>query len=52
MMRYMDEIIVHCTATPPDWRAGQPASRKVAKVRLWHVEVNWDAIQRAHEDAA
>jgi len=37
-MRKISEIIIHCSATPPDWRAGQPAEAKVAEIRRWHVE--------------
>lgn len=37
-MRPVTEIIVHCTATPPDWRGKQPFSLKVAEIRRWHVE--------------
>jgi N-acetyl-anhydromuramyl-L-alanine amidase AmpD len=39
-MRPISEIIVHCTATRPEWMAGKPTSEKVAEVRRWHVEDN------------
>lgn len=37
-MRPIDEIIVHATATPPDWRNGESTASKVAEVRRWHTE--------------
>lgn len=37
-MRPLNEIIVHCSATPPDWRGTQPLNFKVAEIRRWHVE--------------
>jgi N-acetyl-anhydromuramyl-L-alanine amidase AmpD len=37
-MRPITEIIIHCTATKPDWMAGKPTADKVAEVRRWHVE--------------
>jgi hypothetical protein len=37
-MRHINEIIIHCTATPPDWRKGQRTSTKVKEVTRWHVE--------------
>jgi N-acetyl-anhydromuramyl-L-alanine amidase AmpD len=44
-MRHLDEIIVHCTATPATWRQGQTTSAKVAEVRRWHVdERGWSDI--------
>lgn len=44
-MRHIDEIIIHCTATPADWRKGQPTSEKVAEVRRLHVNGNgWSDI--------
>tara|TARA_R110000824_G_scaffold347748_2_gene534501 strand:- start:4847 stop:5365 length:519 start_codon:yes stop_codon:yes gene_type:complete len=36
-MRPIHEIIIHATATPANWRAGEPTSAKVAEVRRWHV---------------
>jgi N-acetylmuramoyl-L-alanine amidase len=39
-MRPISEIIVHCTATRPEWMAGKRTSEKVAEVRRWHVEDN------------
>lgn len=37
-MRPITEIIVHCTATAPDWWTGKSTSAKVAEIRRWHVE--------------
>jgi N-acetyl-anhydromuramyl-L-alanine amidase AmpD len=37
-MRPINEIIVHCTATRPEWRAGRPTWEKVAEVRRWHMQ--------------
>jgi N-acetyl-anhydromuramyl-L-alanine amidase AmpD len=39
-MRPISEIIVHCTATRPEWMAGRPTSEKVAEVRRWHMHDN------------
>lgn len=36
-MRNITEIIVHCTATRPEWWADRLTSNKVAEVRAWHV---------------
>lgn len=35
-MRPVDEIIVHCTATRPDWWQDKTTAEKVAEVKLWH----------------
>lgn len=37
-MRRIDEIVVHCTATVPDWMANKPTTAKVAEVRAWHIK--------------
>lgn len=37
-MRPLNEIIVHCTATRPNWWANRTTTEKVAEVRRWHVE--------------
>jgi N-acetylmuramoyl-L-alanine amidase len=39
-MRHIDEIIIHCTATRPDWWKSKSAAQKVREVRRWHVDVN------------
>lgn len=45
-MRDIDEIIVHCTATRPDWWDSRTTNQKVAEVKRWHVSPpnNWDDI--------
>jgi N-acetylmuramoyl-L-alanine amidase len=43
-MRPIHEIIIHATATPANWRAGQPTSAKVAEVRRWHLDRGWSDI--------
>lgn len=35
------EIIVHCSATRPNWMAGRPLAEKVAKIRSWHRAKGW-----------
>lgn len=35
-MRPLNEIIIHCTATRPDWWATRTTAQKVAEVKLWH----------------
>lgn len=37
-MRPIDHIIIHCTATPPDWWGRAWTSAKVEEVRRWHKE--------------
>lgn len=39
-MRKLNEIIVHCTATKPDWLANKTTEQKVAEVRKWHMKDN------------
>lgn len=44
-MRDIDEIIIHCTATRPEWWKSRTSNQKVAEVRRWHVEENgWSDI--------
>jgi N-acetylmuramoyl-L-alanine amidase len=38
--RPLSEVIVHCTATRPDWWAGRSTADKVAEVRRWHMQGN------------
>jgi hypothetical protein len=42
-MRKIDEIIIHCTATRPDWWATRSLNQKVAEVKKWHTSPpnNW-----------
>lgn len=37
-MRRLTEIIVHCTATRPNWMAAGTAAQKAAEVRRWHMQ--------------
>jgi N-acetyl-anhydromuramyl-L-alanine amidase AmpD len=44
-MRHLSEIIVHCSATRPDWMDGHSTEAKVAEIRDWHVSGNgWSDI--------
>lgn len=44
-MRALTEIIVHCTATRPEWLDGKPTADKVAEIKRWHVQGNgWSDI--------
>lgn len=38
------EIIVHCSATQPDWMADRPIAEKVAEIRRWHRANGWNDI--------
>ena len=43
------EIVLHCSATPPDWMVGRPFRDQVAEIRRWHVEGNgWRHIGYHH----
>ena len=35
-MRSLTAIIVHCSATRPEWMAGEPPERKIAEIERWH----------------
>jgi N-acetylmuramoyl-L-alanine amidase len=37
-MRPLNEIIVHCTATRPDWWETRTTAQKVAEVKRWHIQ--------------
>jgi hypothetical protein len=37
-MRNITEIIIHCSATRPEWMAGKTIYEKVNEIRRWHVE--------------
>lgn len=37
-MRSLNEIIIHCTDTRPNWWADRTSAEKVAEVRRWHTE--------------
>lgn len=44
-MRKINEIIVHCTATHPEWMADSSVQEKVDEIRRWHVNGNgWSDI--------
>jgi len=43
-MRKIDEIIIHCTATRPDWWQNKSAQAKVNEVRNWHTSKGWSDI--------
>lgn len=43
--RPISEIIIHCSATKPDWMAGRRTADKVAEIRRWHMQGNgWSDI--------
>ena len=37
-MRKVNEVIVHCAATRPEWMAGKSTAAKVVEIRRWHVK--------------
>ena len=43
-MRPINEIIIHCTATRPNWWEGKSAQEKVDEVRRWHLDRNWSDV--------
>ena len=44
-MRKLNEIIVHTSATRPNWYEGKTAQEKVNEIRRWHVQDNgWSDI--------
>lgn len=43
-MRQINEVIVHCAATRPDWMANRPLSEKVREIDRWHLARNFRAI--------
>lgn len=44
-MRKINELIIHASATRPNWMGKSPTKRKVAEIRRWHVEDNgWSDI--------
>lgn len=45
MVRHIDEIIIHTTATRPDWMAANGTLAKVQEIARWHTEDRgWRAI--------
>jgi hypothetical protein len=43
-MRPINEIIIHCTATRPDWDKDQTPQEKLASIRSWHLDRGWSDI--------
>lgn len=44
-MRRISEIIIHCTATRPEWMEANSTADKVAEIKRWHVDGNgWSDI--------
>jgi hypothetical protein len=43
-MRPINEIIVHCTATRPEWMADKPTAAKVAEIDAWHRQRGWSQV--------
>lgn len=39
-MRNITGIVVHCTATRPEWWAGKTSQQKMEECRRWHVDDN------------
>lgn len=40
----VQEIIVHCSATRPEWMAGRPIEEKRAEIKRWHLQNGWSDI--------
>ncbi len=40
-MRKINEIIIHCTATRPDWMSDNSTAAKVKEVTKWHLDKGW-----------
>ena len=40
-MRPLNEIIIHCAATRPDWMKGTSIAEKRDEIRRWHLERGW-----------
>jgi len=43
-MRSLNGIVVHCTATHPEWWNDRSAGDKVAEVRRWHLDRGWSDV--------
>ncbi len=43
-MRPLNEIIIHCSATSPDWMKDKPIGDKVAEIDRWHKDRGWSGI--------
>lgn len=42
--RLVDEIVVHCSATRPEWMAGATLADKRDEIRRWHLANGWKDI--------
>ena len=40
-MRKIDELIIHCTATRPEWMSDNSTAAKVKEVTQWHLDRGW-----------
>lgn len=40
----IEEIILHCSATRPEWLSGLPLSAKISEINRWHRERGWAGI--------
>lgn len=48
-MRPITEIVIHCTATRPEFMADATTAQRVAEIRKWHVQGNgWSDIGYHH----
>ena len=48
-MRHLNEIIIHCAATPPSWMSGNTTAEKVNEIRRWQTqERGWSDIGYSH----
>lgn len=47
-MRAINEIIVHCSATRPNWMEGKSAKAKRDEIRRWHLAKGWSDIGYHH----
>jgi len=43
-MRRFDTLIIHCSATPPDWMAGKGVKAKRDEIDRWHKGRGWSEI--------
>lgn len=47
-MRAINEIIIHCSATRPDWMQGRTSAEKRDEIRRWHLGNGWRDIGYHH----
>jgi N-acetylmuramoyl-L-alanine amidase len=40
-MRKINEVIIHCTATRPEWMSNNSTAAKVKEVTKWHLDRGW-----------